>query len=764
MSELDIDDAAGKNAHQSAGSGPAVGPDTWLGLRDDHRIILYALVSLALVIGGHRTWREYHRYRENATRRAKIHRLVESSRREKEKERERKVGSAAVEAVVDNNSHSSLPAVVAAAKSNTHDDHPHAESAPDLLHAGSSKSLASSTPSQDLRARPENATGNAKRAKDRKKRGRDVYKEALKQDRKKPQTSISPAPSSPSSPHHPNSINAQASASHSLLQVQASTSDAEASHPRSRSRSSSRERSHSYSRVRGSDSSSRSRSGLREELGEVEMLEEAETEGSSEDTPKPDSAAQTLFTESTFHFDQPPPPETATATQQEYRDDVDGQSDRSSSFVPPDSSFTSSITNSQNGNVHMDESNVSTAAGRQEELVSCINDVATTTNITMIRGDNFKTSGTPTPPLTQSGPSSATSSSGTASEPASGSSSTSVSVSGFEAATLASGDIGVDSPVLRSYNFDFELELRCDPRVGDVGTDGISISQPVPSVPSGKSHPVWLGLRDGDESRSRDSPRTCSREHSGRHEGKIDYDANDVTIRSRKEHAPKTPSSSSFSSVAVSDTGTSASVTSVSASAASSSSSWAETKERFSSASLIGNGSLIPGQRFNERRRVSKGNNARGKSKSPPPPRFRSLSRPSGSTSGSASGSGSGSRSRGSPYHSGSLPLPLPLPLPMAMTSLSAGVSPSSTPPPYTPGSLVGASGAYGYRAASESAIRRREAEHQRREVERYKSEVESVRARWVEDVERGRRREVEVSLFSFWFRNFCRIGTDYFL
>ncbi|KAL5483537.1 hypothetical protein ACEPAI_8769 [Sanghuangporus weigelae] len=760
MSEIELDDSGG----QSAGSGSV---DAWLTLQDDHRIILYALVSLALVLGGHRTWREYHRYRENAARRAKIRRLLESSRKDKEKERERKLGSTA-EAVEN------PPLAVAGAKSNTHDEHFATETTPDSLHAtphaGSSKSLSSSTSTQDLKARSENATG-AKRPRDRRKRGRDVYKEVLKQERKKSVSSTSPSPSSslPSSPLHPNSTHSQASENHSFLQVQqTSGSDADASRSRSRSRSSSRGRSNSYSRMR-SDSPSRSRSCLREQFGEVE---EAEEEGMSEITPKADAEARAMFTESTFNFDLPPP-ETARATR-----DADGQSDHSfqSASVPEslssyeleassshqDYSFSNStsIPSVQNGNVHIDESSVSTSAGRQEPS-SNINGVAATTNMTMIRrksnNNNIK-SRTPTPPLTHSGPSSNSSTSSTASEsvPVSGSTSTSVSVSGFESTLIGGNGATSGSPVLRSFNLDFDLELHLDPRTDETGRNVISISHPIPSVPSEKGQPLWLDSGSGEESRSRGSSHLRSTHYNGGDSRKNEdgvNDVDDVATNSRREHAPKTPSSSSFSSIAVSDTSASASITSTSASVMSSSSAWAETRERAPNTSIGGSTAQPSGSRSYDRRRVSKGN-TRGKSKSPPPPRFRSLSRPSGG-SGSASGSGSGSvsRSRGSPYHSNSLPLPLPLPLPM--TSLSAGVSPSSTPPPYTPGlghqshTLRDGLGlGYGYRAASESAVRRRaevERSEQRREVERYKSDIESLRVRWSEDVERGRRREAEL-------------------
>lgn len=53
-------------------------------LRDEHRIIICAIISLALVVGG-RTWHQYQKENANALRRARIIRLVENSRREKDR-------------------------------------------------------------------------------------------------------------------------------------------------------------------------------------------------------------------------------------------------------------------------------------------------------------------------------------------------------------------------------------------------------------------------------------------------------------------------------------------------------------------------------------------------------------------------------------------------------------------------------------------------------------------------------------------------------
>ena len=64
-------------------------------------------------MGSDRTWREYRRYRENTARRTKIIRLVESSR--KEKERERKVADR--DGVVNAAHTASLPGTVGAVTS-----------------------------------------------------------------------------------------------------------------------------------------------------------------------------------------------------------------------------------------------------------------------------------------------------------------------------------------------------------------------------------------------------------------------------------------------------------------------------------------------------------------------------------------------------------------------------------------------------------------------------------------------------------------------
>ncbi|KLO18250.1 hypothetical protein SCHPADRAFT_993679 [Schizopora paradoxa] len=130
-------------------------------LHDEQRIILYALVSLALLVGGHRTWQEYNRYHESAVRRARIMKLVESSRREKERVLE---GSGLVA------SGSASSEIVEQVK---HVVEPEVEvEKPEQLSASSSQAQQSTSSA-------------GKRTKERRKRGRDVYKEVLKQERKR---------------------------------------------------------------------------------------------------------------------------------------------------------------------------------------------------------------------------------------------------------------------------------------------------------------------------------------------------------------------------------------------------------------------------------------------------------------------------------------------------------------------------------------------------------------------------------------------------
>jgi hypothetical protein len=128
-------------------------------MSDDKRLFIYAIISLALVVGGHRTWQEYHRYHENATRRARVLRLVENSRREKERT-EAKLSATTPHAQIAKAqvaepvaSSSSLPAPEQAAGSDT---------------AATSSSRSTS----------------AKRPKERRKRGRDMLKEVVKQERR----------------------------------------------------------------------------------------------------------------------------------------------------------------------------------------------------------------------------------------------------------------------------------------------------------------------------------------------------------------------------------------------------------------------------------------------------------------------------------------------------------------------------------------------------------------------------------------------------
>ncbi|KAH8110953.1 hypothetical protein DFH11DRAFT_729288 [Phellopilus nigrolimitatus] len=160
---------------------PDLPSSAWL--RDDHRFILYALVSLALVVGGHRTWQEYHRHAENAARRARILRLVESTRREKERGEHRPHVGAGDNAGGGSGGGSSStgraqeqppPSSVGINKVRppTHD----ADSGTEAEDAR--PATAALTPAAALEAR-------SKRSKERRKRGRDVYKEVLKKERKR---------------------------------------------------------------------------------------------------------------------------------------------------------------------------------------------------------------------------------------------------------------------------------------------------------------------------------------------------------------------------------------------------------------------------------------------------------------------------------------------------------------------------------------------------------------------------------------------------
>ncbi len=149
-------------------------------LHDEQRIIIYALISLALLVGGHRTWQEYNRYHDSAVRRARLMKLVESSRREKERvlESSRLVASGSTTTETDDQVKLAVEADADA-------------------RVEKSERPASSQAQQS-------AAGSAgKRTKERRKRGRDVYKEVLKQERKLKAPSRDSSTASASSTTHP---------------------------------------------------------------------------------------------------------------------------------------------------------------------------------------------------------------------------------------------------------------------------------------------------------------------------------------------------------------------------------------------------------------------------------------------------------------------------------------------------------------------------------------------------------------------------------
>ncbi|KAI5117610.1 hypothetical protein M0805_001210 [Coniferiporia weirii] len=219
-------DANSVNANDGAGA--------WL--HDEYRIIVYALVSLVLVVGGHRTWQEYHKYAEAAARRARILRHVESSRREKQR----------------SGSTSGPPG---SSRQPESEETPSPDPVPAATHAVDAKA--------GTGARGDNAPASAsaritKRSKERRKRGRDVHKDVLKHERKKAAADTPTlGPSSLSDLH---------------LQVQAPSGSAQAGSSSSNSRS--------PSLAGSSRSSSRVRS-----LSDYEP---------TEDTPRPKSTDWTL--------------------------------------------------------------------------------------------------------------------------------------------------------------------------------------------------------------------------------------------------------------------------------------------------------------------------------------------------------------------------------------------------------------------------------------------------------------------------------------
>lgn len=131
-------------------------------LSERNKVFLLTLVSIVLVWGGHRTWREYHRYIEASARRAHIQRLVENSRREVK-----------TKALSMENSPRTPVKVV----------EPCSEETPT---ATVPKALVEQA-TVDGETRP---AKQPKRSKERRRRGRDVRKEVLKTERKKDGDSV----------------------------------------------------------------------------------------------------------------------------------------------------------------------------------------------------------------------------------------------------------------------------------------------------------------------------------------------------------------------------------------------------------------------------------------------------------------------------------------------------------------------------------------------------------------------------------------------
>lgn len=151
-------------------------------LSDEHRIILYALVSLALVVGGHHSWQQYYKYTENVARRARILRLVESSR--KEKEREYSISAA------KGKGRAPGPGTPTQAQgSNTvvsDEDDIHASGSGTNGAASTSVVPSGSGGAGSGRTGTSIGTGGpTKRSKERRRRGRDAYKELPRSERRK---------------------------------------------------------------------------------------------------------------------------------------------------------------------------------------------------------------------------------------------------------------------------------------------------------------------------------------------------------------------------------------------------------------------------------------------------------------------------------------------------------------------------------------------------------------------------------------------------
>lgn len=189
-------------------------PDNNSWIRDEHLIFFCTFFSIAIVLSGHRTWQNY---RSKTARRARIHRLLETSRREKERT---ELKLALSSDALNNARHQERPKPLASTKppppeasASSSTPKPESEIATSPLVDFSQDD---STPQPTI----------AKRSKERRKRGRDVCKDVLRQGRSKASALPPPSVVKPTA----------------LLQVQ-TTSESDISRSRSRednSRSSSR--------------------------------------------------------------------------------------------------------------------------------------------------------------------------------------------------------------------------------------------------------------------------------------------------------------------------------------------------------------------------------------------------------------------------------------------------------------------------------------------------------------------------------------------
>lgn len=164
--------------------GDSTDKGSWL--RDEHLVLIYLSLSIAIVLGGHRTWHCWQNYRSNTVRRARIHRLLESSRREKERVEPRLVSS------VDSTTNSRFqerPKLVPRSRPPPSSE---AETSIKVSNIGTEVPTTSTTAEQSQEDSTTRAT-STKRAKERRKRGREVYKDVTKQGRRK--TGAPPPPS-----------------------------------------------------------------------------------------------------------------------------------------------------------------------------------------------------------------------------------------------------------------------------------------------------------------------------------------------------------------------------------------------------------------------------------------------------------------------------------------------------------------------------------------------------------------------------------------